>query len=119
MAQSLNKKVDCVEKGTSYNGMTSYGNIMVGDEAFEFYNERNVNDYIQIPWKEVKYVSASVMFGGKFIPRFAIHTHKNGTFSFSARNPKKILRAIREYIAEDKLLRSLNIFQSIKKRIQG
>lgn len=119
MAQSLNKKVDCVEKGTSYHGLTSYGNIMVGDNAFEFYNEKNVNDYIQIPWTEVEYVSASVMFRGKYIPRFAIHTRKNGAFSFSARKPKIVLRAIRLYVPAEKMLKSLNMFDVIKKKIKG
>lgn len=35
-----------------------------------------MNDYIQIPWEEVDYVIASVMFKGKYIPRFAIQTKK-------------------------------------------
>lgn len=117
MAQSMNTKVDCTEKGTSNHGFTTYGNLMVGDRAFEFYNERNVNDYVQIPWEEVDYVSASVLFGGKIIPRFAIHTKKNGTFSFSARNAKRVLRAIREYIPADKMLRSLSMLDIFKKKL--
>ena len=67
-------------------------------KGFEFFNTRNVNDYIQIPWEEVDYVIASVMFKGKKIPRYAIQTKKNGTFSFSSKEPKKVLRAINRYI---------------------
>ena len=76
-------------EATSYQGLTNYGKIMVGDKGFEFFNTRNVNDYIQIPWEEVDYVIASVMFKGKKIPRYAIQTKKNGTFSFSSKEPKK------------------------------
>ena len=76
MAQSINTKVDLVISGTSYHGLNSYGKIMIGDKGFEFYNDRNVNDYIQIPWKEVDYVIASVMFKGKHIPRYAIPRQK-------------------------------------------
>ena len=69
MAQSINTRVDVVVEATSYQGLTNYGKIMVGDKGFEFFNTRNVNDYIQIPWGEVDYVIASVMFKGKKIPR--------------------------------------------------
>ena len=62
MAQSINTRVDVVVEATSYQGLTNYGKIMVGDKGFEFFNTRNVNDYIQIPWEEVDYVIASVMF---------------------------------------------------------
>ncbi len=53
---------------------------MVGDRAFEYYNEKNVEDYIQIPWDQIDHVAASVKFGGRLIPRFAICTtdFKNG-----------------------------------------
>ena len=76
MAQSINTRVDVVVEATSYQGLTNYGKIMVGDKGFEFFNTRNVNDYIQIPWEEVDYVIASVMFKGKKIPRYAMeHFH--------------------------------------------
>ena len=57
MVQSLNKKVDLTINATSYLGMANYGKVLVGDEAFEYYNDKNVNDYIQIPWSEVTEIS--------------------------------------------------------------
>ena len=93
MAQSINTKVDLVIKATSYQGLNSYGKIMVGDKAFEYYNDRNVNDFIQIPWEEVDYVIASVMFKGKKIPRYAIQTKKNGTYSFASKERFSIISA--------------------------
>ena len=103
MVQSLNTKVDLVMKGTSYHGLTTYGKIMVGDKGFEFYNDHNVQDYIQIPWEEVDYVAASVMFKGKYIPRYAIQTKKNGAFSFASKEPKKVLRAVNKYVPDDRM----------------
>ena len=44
MAQSLNSKVDLTIKATSFAGLSTNGNVMVGNKAFEFYNERNVED---------------------------------------------------------------------------
>lgn len=117
MAQSLNAKVDMAVVATSYMGIASYGKVMVGDKAFEFYNDRNVEDYIQIPWEEVDFVSASVMFAGKWIPRFAIATKENGNFTFSTRENKKVLRAINNYIDAQRMLRSLSFFQIIKRGI--
>ena len=65
MAQSLNTKVDLVMDATSFHGMNNYGKIMIGDRGFEYYNEKKMNDYIQIPWEEVDYVISSVMFSRK------------------------------------------------------
>ena len=62
MVQSQNKNVDLSIKGRCLNGFTSDGNIMVGDKAFEFYNEKNVEDYIQIPYKEISFVRRSLSF---------------------------------------------------------
>lgn len=119
MVQSINTKVDLVEKATSYHGLTSYGKIMIGDRGFEFYDDRNVNDFIQIPWGEIEYVAASVMFKGKKIPRFALHTKQNGDFSFSARDSKKVLRAVNKYIPDDKMLRSLTFMDVMKRKINN
>ena len=98
MVQSINTKVDLVTNGNSHMGLTDYGKIMVGDNGFEFYDDRNVRNFIQIPWTEVKYVVVSVMFGGRWIPRFSFQTKRNGMITFSAKDPKKVLRAVRQYI---------------------
>ena len=115
MVQSINTKADLVMDGTSYQGLNSYGKIMIGDKGVEYYNNRNKGDYIQIPWTEVDYVIASVMFKGKKIPRFAIQTKRNGTYSFSAKEPKKLLRAVNQYVADDRMVRSLSLFDVIKR----
>ena len=105
MAQSQNSSVDLALKATSFQGLTTYGAVMVGNAAFEFYNEKNPEDYIQIPWDQVDYVAAEVL-PGKKIARFAIFTKENGHFSFSTRDNKATLRAMRAYIPEDRLQRS-------------
>lgn len=105
MAQSQNSSVDLALKATSFQGLTTYGDVMVGNAAFEFYNEKNPEDYIQIPWDQVDYVAAEVL-PGKKIARFAIFTKENGRFSFSTRDNKATLRAMRAYIPEDRLQRS-------------
>lgn len=119
MVQSLNTKVDLVVKANSYAGLTDYGKIMIGDRGFEFYNERDARKFIQIPWEEVDYVIASVMFKGKWIPRFAIQTKKNGTYSFSSKDPKKVLRAIRKYVDSSHLVRSLSFVDVIKRGMKS
>ena len=115
MVQSINTKSELVMNATSHLGMADYGKIMVGDKGFEFYDDRDANNYIQIPWTEVEKVIASIMFGGKWIPRFAIETKSNGTFSFSSRDPKKVLRAIRKHVKPENIVRSLSFFQVIKR----
>lgn len=114
MVQSQNKEVDLSIKARCLNGFTSDGDIMIGDKAFEYYNEKNLEDYIQIPYKEISFVSASVLFGKK-INRFAIHTRENGNFIFTSRDNKKVLRALNNYIDSNKLRRSLSFFEVIKR----
>ena len=114
MVQSLNSKVNLVKDGTSFTGLNEYGKIMIGDNAFEFYSDRDPKKFIQIPWEEVDYIVASVMLRGKWIPRFALKTKKSGTYTFSAKDPKKVLRAIREYVDPSKMVRSLGFFGVLK-----
>ena len=118
MAQSQNKSVELTMKATSYNGLPTYGNVMLGDKAFEFYNERNPEDYIQIPWDEVDHVAASVVLGKK-IPRFAIFTKENGHFTFSALDNKATLRCVRDHVGEDRMLRSPSFFQVIGRGLKS
>lgn len=115
MVQSLNTKIDLTVKATAFTGLTEYGNIIIGDKAFEFYHQHDPRKYIQIPWNEVDFVIASVLFGGKWIPRYLIQTKKDGTFTFASKQPKQVLRAIRVYIDGQKMVRSLGFFDVLKR----
>lgn len=119
MVQSLNTKVDLTMNATSYLGLAEYGKIMIGDKGFEFYNDRDARKFVQIPWEEVDVVIASVMFKGKWIPRFAIRTKKNGTYSFSAKHPKEVLRAVRKYVDPSHMVRSLSLIDVVKRGMIG
>lgn len=119
MVQSLNKKVDFTIKATSHMGLTTYGNIMIGDRAFEFYNERKVSDYIQVPWEEIEYIAASLLFKGKKISRFVIVTKDSGKYTFSSRDNKALLRAVRQYVDPLKMVRSLSFFDVIKRGVKA
>lgn len=119
MVQSINTKVDLTIDATSYLGIADYGKIMIGDKGFEFYNNRDARKFVQIPWEEVDYVVASVVFKGKWIPRYAIQTKKSGTYSFASKEPKKVLRAIREYVDPDHMVRSLGFLDVVKRGLRG
>jgi hypothetical protein len=119
MVQSINTKVDLTIDATSYLGIADYGKIMIGDKGFEFYNNRDARKFVQIPWEEVDYVIASVVFKGKWIPRYAIQTKKSGTYSFASKEPKKVLRAIREYVDPDHMVRSLGFLDVVKRGLRG
>lgn len=119
MVQSINTKSDLVIDGTSHVGISEYGKIMIGDRGFEFYSDRNAKNYIQIPWKEVDKVIVSVVFKGKWIPRYALKTKKNGMYAFSSKDPKKVLRAIRVYIDPKNIVRSLSFNDVVKRGVKN
>ncbi|MFZ2755590.1 MAG: DUF956 family protein [Atopobiaceae bacterium] len=114
MAQSQNSEVEYTERATSFLGLATYGDMMIGNKAVEFYNEKNPEDYIQIPWDQVDHVAASVLGGGKAISRFVIFTKQNGRYSFSTRDNKATLRAMRGHVPEDRLVRSLSFLDVVK-----
>ena len=119
MAQSQNTTVDLTIPATMFKGLSTTGSMMVGDKALEFYNERNVEDYIQIPWDQFDHVEASVLFGGRVISRFAVFTKENGVFAFSARNNHKLLRAVRDHIGGEKIVRSATFFGVMRAGFTG
>lgn len=119
MVQSLNTKVDLAIDGAALTGLTDYGKIMIGDKGFEFYNSRDARKFIQIPWEDVDNVIASVLFKGKWIPRYAIQTKKNGNFIFSSKEPKKVLRVIRKYVDPSHMVQSLSFLDVVKRAVQS
>ena len=118
MVQSLNTKVDLVVDATSFAGLSDYGKVMIGDKGFEFYNSNDYRKFIQIPWEEIDYIIISVILKGKWIPRYAIKTKKNGTYSFSSKETKKVLRTIRKYVNSNRMVKSLSFFDVVKRTIK-
>ena len=106
LVERLNQNIEFSNKATAFHGLDTYGYIMVGEKGIEYYNERTLQDYIQIPWEEVA--------GGRYIPRIAIRTNYNGDFPFSVRQPRAFLRACRNHFPAEKIVRSLNFAQVIK-----
>lgn len=117
MVESQNTKIDFKTKTNFLGGLTSRGDLLVGNKALEYYNERNVRDYIQIPYTEIKMVTAAVIFNKK-ITRFAIHTKSNGDFVFNSPENKAILRALSKYLPDNKLRKSLTVWDYVKKKFK-
>lgn len=118
MVEALNHRVELLTAGTSFLKLNSYGQIMIGDRGFEFYDQRDPHNYIQIPWREVDYVVASLFFGDRWIPRFAIRTKRDGQYLFAAKQPKVVLRAMRQHVPADHLVRALTMRQTIKRGLR-
>ena len=123
MAISMNTKVLYTTKANTLNGMfgNKNGNILVGNNAFEFYNSRNPEDYIQIPWNEIIRVRAQLFFKDKYIRGFFIDTKNAGTYNFVVKNAGKTLKIMRDFLGNEKsvrnkpLLSMKNIFNLFKK----
>ena len=116
MAVSMNTKVIYKTKGNSLHGGigSKHGDILVGDKAFEFYNHRNPEDYIQIPWSEIDKVRAQMFFFDKYIRGFFIDTKNSGSFNFVVKNSGKTLKEMREFLGNEKIVRNVPIL-SLKK----
>ena len=123
MAISMNTKVLYTTKANTLNGMfgNKNGNILVGNNAFEFYNSRNPEDYIQIPWNEIIRVRAQLFFNDKYIRGFFIDTKNAGTYNFVVKNAGKTLKIMRDFLGNEKIVRNKpllsmkNIFNLFKK----
>lgn len=62
---------------------------MIGDKGFEFYNSRDTRKFIQIPWEEVDYVIASVMFKGNGFHVMLLKPREMESSPFLLRNLRK------------------------------
>lgn len=108
MVVSMNTKVVFKTKANCLTGTfgSKHGDILVGDKAFEFYNYRNSNDYIQIPWREIDKVRAQIYFKDRYIRGFFIDTKSAGTFNFVVKEAGKTLKEMREFIGNEKIVRN-------------
>ena len=108
MAISMNSKVIFSTKANSLSGIfgNKSGNILIGNKAFEFYNTRNPEDYIQIPWDEIEKVRAQLFFKDRYIRGFFIDTKNSGTYNFVVSEAGKSLKIMRDFIGNEKIVRS-------------
>ena len=118
MAQSLNKVVDLQTTGTSYLSIQGkVGNFLVGDQALEFYSDRNIEDYIQIPWTSINQIGANVS-GRKISRHFEVFTDQ-GKFLFASKDSGKILKIAREKIGNEKVVKLPTLLQIIGRKIKN
>ena len=118
MAQSQNKTVEFHTTGVSYLGVGGkVGKILVGDVAFEFYADANVEDYVQIPWKEIEQIGANVS-GRKVSRHFEVLTDKS-KFLFASKDSGKILKIAREHLGNEKVVKLPTLIQTIGARLKG
>ena len=124
MVKSMNTKVIYTTKANSMTGSigNKHGDIMVGDKAFEFYNNRNPEDYIQIPWEEIIRVRAQIFFKDKYIRGFFIDTKSAGSYNFVVKNAGKTLKTMRDFLGNEKIVRNKpvlslkRLFEWLKKK---
>ncbi len=114
MLQSMNSSVDLTIDASLLMGMSEHGKIMIGNKAFEFYDSKKAKNFILIPWQEIDYIAASIMFNKKKINRFVVFTKESGKFIFTTKDNIKTLSMIKKYIDADKLIKSETFFSSIK-----
>ncbi|MGT2751234.1 DUF956 family protein [Streptococcus orisasini] len=118
MAQSINTKVEYTGKGVSYLGIGGkVGKFLLGDRGFEFYNDANVEHFIQIPWGSIIEMGA-IVSRKKVSRHFEIITDK-GKFLFASSDSGKILKIAREHIGNDKVLRYPSLIQKIASRFSS
>lgn len=118
MALSLNKTVEFHTTGVSYLGVGGkVGKILVGNAAFEFYADANVEDYIQIPWQEIERIGANVS-GRKISRHFEIYTRES-KFLFASKDSGKILKISREHLGNEKIVKLPTLIQIITAKIKN
>ncbi|MGT2930569.1 DUF956 family protein [Streptococcus dentasini] len=118
MAQSLNTKVELTTTGVFYLGMgNKVGKYLIGDKALEFYNDKNPEDYIQIPWTSVDKIGANVS-GKKISRHFQVFTEQ-GKFLFASKDSGKILKIAREQVGNDKIVRLPTLLQKIGSNLKN
>ncbi|WP_307975765.1 DUF956 family protein [uncultured Streptococcus sp.] len=117
MVQSINSTVELTTTGVSYLGMGGkVGKFMLGDKGLEFFNDKNVADYIQIPWTSINQIGANVS-GKKISRHFEIFTDQ-GKFLFASKDSGKILKIARQHIGNDKVIKLPTLIQTIASKFK-
>jgi len=103
VAQSLNTKADFSTEGIAYLGFAEYGKILIGDVAFEFYNDRNVEKNMTFPWSSILRVEGDVT-----------KTLNGSKVRFSSKESGTVLRWMRDYLGNEKVVKSPSFLGTFK-----
>ena len=95
------------------NTMTFIGSFTIPKEAYDWSRRRISRNSRQFE-HAIALIEASVLFN-KSISRFVIFINEKTYFAFSTKDNKKTLRAIREYVPADRMLRSLSFWDVFKR----
>lgn len=118
MAQSLNTKADFSTEGIAYLGFAEYGKILIGDVAFEFYNDRNVEKNMIFPWSSILRVEGDVtktLKGQVKVGRqFSIVLQNGSKVRFSSKESGTVLRWMRDYLGNEKVVKSPSFLGTFK-----
>lgn len=118
MAQSLNTKADFSTEGIAYLGFAEYGKILIGDVAFEFYNDRNVEKNMTFPWSSILRVEGDVtknLKGQVKVGRqFSIVLQNGSKVRFSSKESGTVLRWMRDYLGNEKVVKSPSFLGTFK-----
>lgn len=118
MVQSMNSQVLFCTKGECFNTVDQYGKLMLGNKAFEFYDDRNPAKNIQIPWDDIEWVRA-VVYRKKYFSRFFIETKEGQSFSFTSQDTKKVLQTIAQFVDPNHIVHADTLMRKIKRRFTG
>lgn len=110
---SINTQLELTVNATLFLGTQQYGKIQLGEQGFEFINRQAHRSSVQLPWSEIEKVITEV--AGKKVKRYTIQTTRNVHYVFASKDEKKVLRAIREHIGPEKLVRAPNLKSAIKR----
>lgn len=118
MAQSLNTKADFSTEGIAYLGFAEYGKILIGNVAFEFYNDRNVEKNMTFPWSSILRVEGDVtktLKGQVKVGRqFSIVLQNGSKVRFSSKESGTVLRWMRDYLGNEKVVKSPSFLGTFK-----
>ena len=120
MVQSLNTKTSTPFTAIAYVGLGSvYGKLLIGDKAFEFFNDANVEDAIQIPWDTIYHVEGVVSRNNKIGRQIVVVLNRQGNskrqnhLRFSSKESGKILKLVREHLGNDKVVKAPTIIRTL------
>lgn len=112
MVESLNTVHNQVIDAVFISGFSKYGQIMVGDRAFEFYKNNNPKDHLAFLWEEIEKIEVEV-HGEKVGRFFSLVLVNHQKLRFSSNQTGRLMRTIRDRIGNEKIVKAPTFGRSL------